>query len=86
MENEQTKMNENIKYNSVENAEQFLNDQIEFALKNHIDFSVWSNGVELQAIPDTNELMPILDRAELKNKGYWRAFRMVDGKQVSVML
>lgn len=75
-----------MKYNSVENAEVFLKEQVEWALANgYKDFSVWSNGKELQAVLDTNEISWALVRGELKIKGYWRAFRMVNGEQVSVL-
>lgn len=75
-----------MKYNSVENAENFLKDQIEWALANgYKDFSVWSNGKELQAVLDNNDLASSMMRGDLKYKGYWKAFQMVDGKQVSVL-
>lgn len=75
-----------MKYNSVENAEVFLKEQIAWCLANgYKDFSVWSNGDELCAVLDNNDIATVMHRGELKTKGYWRAFRMVDGKQVSVL-
>lgn len=75
-----------MKYNSVENAEVFLQEQVAWCLANgYNDFSVWSNGKELWCLLDDNDLMSAMQRGELKKKGYWRAFRMVDGKQVSVL-
>lgn len=74
------------KYNSVENAETFLKEQIEWCLTNgYKSFSVWSNGKELQCVLDNNDFATALRRGELKSKNYWRAFRMVDGVQVSVL-
>ena len=76
-----------MKYNSIENAETFLKEQAEWCLTNgYKDFSIWSNGKELQALLDNNDIAAAMQRGELKTKGYWRAFRMVDGKQVSVMM
>jgi hypothetical protein len=78
--------NKMAKYNSVENAERFLKDQIDWCLGNgYNSFSVWSNGEELQCVSDDNDLTTAMRRGELKSKGYWRAFRMVDGHQVSVL-
>lgn len=75
-----------MKYNSVENAEVFLKEQIEWALKNgYPNFSVWSNGKELQAIVDDDDFVLSMMRGELRFKGYWKAFQMVNGKQVSVL-
>lgn len=75
-----------MKYNSVENAEVFLKEQVEWALKNgYKNMSVWSNGKELQCVVDDNDIATAMYRGELKYKGYWRAFRMVDGQQVSVL-
>lgn len=75
-----------MKYNSVENAENFLREQIAWCLTNgYENFSVWSNGEELQCVLDNNDIVTAMHRGELKSKGYWRAFRMVDGKQVSVL-
>ena len=75
-----------IKYNSVENAERFLKEQIEWCLTNgYENFSVWSNGEELQCVLDDNDIATAMRRGELKCKGYWRAFRMTNGRQVSVL-
>lgn len=74
------------KYNSVENAETFLKEQIEWCLANgYKDFSIWSNGKELQCLLDNDDLATALRRGELKHNNYWRAFRMVNGVQVSVL-
>lgn len=75
-----------MKYNSVENAENFLKDQISWCLANgYKDFSIWSNGKELQCVLDDNHILTVMRRGELKTKNYWRAFRMVNGEQVSVL-
>lgn len=75
-----------MKYNSVENAERFLREQVEWCLANgYKDFSVWSNGEDLQCVLDNNDIAMAMRRGELKTKNYWRAFRMVNGKQVSVL-
>lgn len=76
-----------MKYNSIENAEKFLKEQVEWCLTNgYKNFSVWSNGKELQCVLDDNDIATAMIRGELKHKGYWRAFMMVDGKQVSVLV
>lgn len=75
-----------MKYNSVDNAEVFLREQVKWCLDNgYKDFSIWSNGKELECVTDDNDITMVMKRGELKTKGYWRAFRMVDGKQVSVL-
>lgn len=75
-----------MKYNSVENAENFLNEQINWCLSNgYKNFSVWSNGEELQCVLDDNDIITAMMRGELKRKNYWRAFRMINGEQVSVL-
>lgn len=74
------------KYNSVENAENFLKEQISWCLENgYENFSVWSNGEELQCVLDNSDIVTAMHRGELKSKNYWRAFRMVNGEQVSVL-
>ena len=75
-----------MKYNSIENAERFLKEQIEWCLINgYKNFSIWSNGKELVCALDNNDISWIILRGELKTKGYWRTFRMIEGKQVSVI-
>ena len=75
-----------MKYNSVENAETFLREQVEWVLRNgYKDFSIWSNGKELVALLDDNDIVTAMERGRLKYNGYWRAFRMVNGEQVSVL-
>ena len=74
------------KYNSVENAETFLKEQVAWCLANEYkNFSIFSNGEELQCVLDNNDICEIMRRGELKTKGYWRVFRMVNGTQVSVL-
>ena len=75
-----------MKYNSIENAENFLKEQIRWCLQNgYKDMTVYSNGKELQAIVDDNHISTACRRGELKTQGYWKAFQMVDGHQVSVL-
>ena len=75
-----------MKYNSVENAENFLKEQISWCLANgYKDFTEWSNGEELLCVLDDNDIVTAMYRGEIKSKGYWRAFRMVNGEQVSVL-
>jgi hypothetical protein len=41
-------------YNSVENAERFITEQVAWCLANkYFDFTIWSNGKELTACTDT---------------------------------
>ena len=73
-----------MKFNSVENAEVFLEKQVNWCLENgDKDFSMWRNGKELIAASDDNDIYWIMYRDELKIQGYRRVFRMIDGKQVS---
>ena len=75
-----------MKYNSVENAEKFLQDQIKWCKENgYLNFSIWSNGKELRCLGDSNDIGDIFARVEAQREGYWRAFRMIDGVQVSVI-
>ena len=75
-----------MKYNSVENAETFLREQVAWCLSNgYKDFSIWSNGEELRCLSDSNDIGDVFARGEVKSKGFWRAFRMINGEQVSVL-
>ena len=74
-----------VKFNSIENAEAFLKWSLEFAELNDIlNFTVWSNGNELFAIPDNNDIANIMQRGELKYKGFWKAFIYENGYQISL--
>ena len=72
------------KFNSIENAEEFLKWNIEFAKLNNLNFTIWSNGKELQAIVDSNDIATAMQRGELKRKGYWKAFIWENGHQVEM--
>ena len=79
------KENAKVKFNSVDNAEEFLKWNLEFAkLNNILNFTIWSNGKDLVAIPDDNNIANIMQRGELKYKGYWKAFLFENGHQVSL--
>ena len=68
------------KYNSVENAETFLKEQIEWCLANgYKDFSVWSNGKELQCVLDNNDIATAMRRGELKRKKFAEADESCSG-------
>lgn len=78
-------MKENTKFNAIENAEAFLKWNIEFARNNNIlNFTIWSNGSELQAVEDNNDIASAMQRGELKYKGYWKAFVWENGHQVEM--
>ena len=78
-------MKENIQFNSVENAEAFLKWNLEFAkLNNILNFTIWSNGKELAAIPDSNDISAVMQRGEIKYRGFWKAFIYENGHQVSI--
>lgn len=72
-------------FNSVDNAEEFLKWNLAFAkLNNILNFTIWSNGIELQAVVDDNNIASIMQRGELKYKGFWKAFIFENGHQVSI--
>lgn len=76
-----------IAFNSVENADAFLKNTITFAKLNDIlNFTIWSNGKELQAIVDDNDIATAMQRGELKYKGFWKAFIWENGHQASLLL
>lgn len=78
-------MKENIKFNSIENAEAFLKWNLDFARLNRImNFTIWSNGKELVALADDNNITTVMKRGELKYKGFWKAFIYENGHQVSI--
>lgn len=78
-------MNESKKFNSIENAQEFLKWNIEFArLNNILNFTIWSNGKELQAVVDDNDIGSVMQRGELKYKGFWKAFIWENGHQVEM--
>ena len=80
------KDNSNVQFNSVDNAEEFLKYNLNFAkLNNILDFTIWSNGVELVAIIDNNDIASSMQRGELKYKGFWKAFVLKNGHQESVI-
>lgn len=72
-------------FNSVDNAEEFLKWNLDFAkLNNILNFTIWSNGIELQAVVDDNNIASIMQRGELKYKGFWKAFIFENGHQVNI--
>lgn len=77
------------KYNSVENAEQFITEQIAWCRNNgHKDFTIWSNGKELSACVDTvagkKSLTEVLINGDLKAKGFWKAIIFRNGYRVEI--
>ena len=76
-----------MRYNSVENAEQFITEQIKWCLDNRYeDFTIWSNGEELQACTDTvtgkKPITEAIRNGELKSKGFWKAIIYRNGYRV----
>lgn len=76
-----------MKYNSIENAEQFITEQITWAKENgYEDFTIWSNGEELRACIDTvtgkKPIIEAMRNGELKNKGFWKALIFRNGYRV----
>lgn len=72
-----------MKYNSVENAKQFIEEQIQWCKDNgYKNFSIWSNGKELQAMIDDNDIVTSMERGRLKTNGYWKAIWFENGYQV----
>ena len=77
------------KYNSVENAEQFITEQIAWAKANRYeDFTIWSNGEELHACIDTVEgkkdIAEVFRNADLKRNGFWKAIIYRSGCRVEI--
>lgn len=73
------------KYNSLENAETFITDQIAWAKANRYgDFIIWSNGEELVATLIQKDIANILQRCELEEKGYWKAIIFENGYRVEI--
>ena len=71
------------KYNSVENASQFIADQVEWCKNNgYGNFTIWSNGKELQAMLDRNDIVTKILYGELESNGFWKAIQFVNGKQL----
>lgn len=73
-----------MKYNSVENAEKFIKEQIGWAKQNgYENFIIWSNGVELSAtIVNHNDLANIFIRCDLERAGFWKALVFENGHRV----
>lgn len=73
-----------MKYNSVENAERFITDQIAWCKANgYGNFIIWSNGEELAGtLVDHHDLANIFSRCELEEKGYWKAMIFENGHRV----
>lgn len=73
-----------MKYNSVENAEQFITEQIEWCKTNgYKDFIIWSNGEELAAtLTDNRDYGNIFTRCDLEKKGFWKAMVFEGGYRV----
>lgn len=77
------------KYNSVENAEQFITDQINWCRANgYKDFTIWSNGKELSACLDTVSGKKPIEEAfhniDLERNGYWKAIIFRNGYRVEI--
>jgi hypothetical protein len=78
---------ETMKYNSVENAKQFISDQIKWCKTNkYLNFTIWSNGKELHACTDTvtgkKPIEEAMRNGELKYKGFWKAIIYRDGHRI----
>jgi len=73
-----------MKYNSVENAKQFIEEQIQWCKANRYgNFTIWSNGKELVGqLDDEKDIVNKMMCGELKAKGYWRAIQFVNGYRV----
>ena len=76
-----------MKYNSVNNAEQFITEQIAWCKANgYPNFTIWSNGEELHACTDTVEgkkpIEEVFRNAELKTKNFWKAIIYRNGYRV----
>ena len=68
-----------MKYNSINNAEQFITEQIAWAKANgYGNFIIWSNGIELVATLVQKDLANVFQRCELQEKGYWKAIIFKD--------
>ena len=63
-----------MKYNSVENAKKFIADQIAWCRSNgYENFTIWSNGKELQARVDDFNAVYDMQEGELFSAGWWKA-------------
>ncbi len=72
-----------MKYNSIENAEVFIKEQIEWALGNgYQNFTIYSNGEELRALIDNKDIALIFAKLDLEREGYWKAVQFVNGHRV----
>lgn len=72
-----------MKYNSVENAERFITEQIEWCkINGYKNFIIWSNGKELAATLVTKDIANIFSRCELEEKGFWKAIIFENGYRV----
>ena len=79
------KDNVNVQFNSIENAEEFLKWNLDFAkLNNILNFTIWSNGKELVAIYDDKDIASVMQRGEIKYKGFWKAFIFENGHQITI--
>lgn len=74
-----------MKYNSVENAERFITDQMTWCKQNgYKNFTIWSNGDDLVAKVDTKDIVNRMQDGELKSKGYWKAIQFENGYRVEI--
>lgn len=74
-----------MKYNAIENAENFIKDQIEWARANRYgNFTIWSNGKELTAKIDTGDFVDRMRNGELKTNGFWKAIIFENGYRVEI--
>lgn len=72
-----------MKYNSVENAQVFITEQIEWCEANrHENFTIWSNGKELEAKLDEDTFWDEVKDKELIEAGFWKAIQYRNGHRV----
>ena len=72
-----------MKYNSIENAEVFITEQIALVKANgYKDFTIWSNGKQLRAKLDTSDIENKFQDFDFEREGYWKAIRFENGHRV----
>ena len=74
-----------MKYNSIDNADRFITDQVNWCKSNgYGNFTVWSNGEELVAKIDENDIISKFQDSDLLTKGYWRAIQFENGYRIEI--
>lgn len=74
-----------MKYNSIENASNFIPEQIRWAKDNgYQNFIIWSNGKELIATLVLPDIANVFQRCDLKKQGYWKAIVFENGNQIDL--